>query len=420
MAPKLNVVVICGLVRDFLELTRLESKYVFIFDKSFDWVEHTFIKEEASIQRSILTDIDEFVDRYQNKEIGAVFSSCDHGVAIAAILSFKLGLPCANPKQLLLTHHKYYQRIQLAQAVPEAVPQFMILDPLSPDLKGRQFPFFMKPVKSVLSSHAYKINSKEDFLKALEAPHPPVTFLREFFKLVQVAAGDVEYDCCKTLCEDLISGQQFTVDGFVFGSDVTVVGIVDSVMFPGTMSFASFEYPSKLPLSVQERVKDISIKAIKGLGLTNITFNIEYFYNAETGDLKIIEVNPRFSGQFGDIFEKVDGTNTYDLAVGITCQSVPTFVPRQGKYAVAASFVMRVFKNHVVKSVPSEQDIQKVQQLFPDAKVFVLVEKDTKLSDYIQDSGSFRYCLIHLGANSFSELYHAYDICKGLLPFTLV
>lgn len=50
---------------------------------------------------------------------------------------------------------------------------------------------------------------------------------------------------------------------------------------------------------------DISIRAIKGLGLTNTTFNIEYFYNPESGDLKIIEVNPRFSGQFGDIYEKV-------------------------------------------------------------------------------------------------------------------
>ena len=64
-------------------------------------------------------------------------------------------------------------------------------------------------------------------------------------------------------------------------------------------------YPSKLPAHVQDKARDISIKAIKGLGLTNTTFNIEYFYNPEMEDLKIIEVNPRFSGQFGDIYEKV-------------------------------------------------------------------------------------------------------------------
>ena len=44
---------------------------------------------------------------------------------------------------------------------------------------------------------------------------------------------------------------------------------------------------------------------------------------------------------------QVDGTNTYDAAVGIACQEVPAFAPRKGKYAVAASFVMRVFKNKV-------------------------------------------------------------------------
>jgi hypothetical protein len=82
--------------------------------------------------------------------------------------------------------------------------------------------------------------------------------------------------------------------------------------------------------------------------------------------------------------------------------------------------------------VPSASDIANVQRLYPDASIFVLVEKGTKLSDCIrkqvpnslfteeltlltvrqffsgediQDPGSFRYCLVHLGANSFGELY---------------
>ncbi len=116
-------------------------------------------------------------------------------------------------------------------------------------------------------------------------------------------------------------------------------------------------------MAVQSEVNDISKKAIKGLGINNTTFNIEFFYNKDNGDLKIIEVNPRFSGQFGDIYEKVrdklriylisilskqvDGTNTYDIAVGLACNQQPNFVARQGKYKVAASFVMRVFEDKV-------------------------------------------------------------------------
>jgi len=435
MQRKLSVVVICGLVRDFVELARLNTKYNFIFDNTFDWVEHTFAKGGDS-EHDILADIDQFVKTYSDKHIDAIFSSCDHGVAIAAILASKMGLPCSDPKSCMLTHHKYYQRVQLAQAVPNAVPRFRIMDPKKvadyllhhqhqggEKLVGEEIPaipFFMKPVKSVLSSHAYKIGSEEDLVRALTDPLPPATFLREFFKLIKLAVGDVEYDCCKTLCEELITGEQFTVDGFVYDNKVTILGIVDSIMYPGTMSFASFEYPSKLPQDVQENVKGISEKAIQGLGLTNTTFNIEYFYNPTTGDLKIIEVNPRFSGQFGDIYEKVDGTNTYDIAVGIPCLDVPTFVPCQGKHRVAASFVMRVFSDKKVKSVPTQEDILKVQELFEDAKVFVLVEKDTKLSDYIQDSGSFRYCLVHLGSSSFGQLYKDYETCRGLLRFDLV
>lgn len=421
MAPKVTIVVICGLVRDRIELARLDAKYNIEYNDTFDWMEHMFVKEDTPVDaHDISADIAAFVKSYKNRSISAVFSSCDHGVAIAAILAYQLALPCPNPKQLLLTHHKYYQRLQLKSAVPEAVPTFMILDPTRPDLQGRTFPFFMKPVKSVLSSHAYKITDQAAFALALHAPHPPAAFLKEFNKLVTMAAGQMSHDCCKVLCEELVSGQQFTVDGFVYGSEVTILGIVDSIMYPGTMSFASFEYPSKLPEHIQDKAVNISVRAIKGLGLTNTTFNIEYFYTPETEDLKIIEVNPRFSGQFGDIYEKVDGTNTYDAAVGIACQEVPAFAPRRGKYTVAASFVMRVFENKTVLSVPSASDIAQVQQEFPDAKVFVLVEKGTKLSDYIQDSGSFRYCLVHLGAHSFAELYKAYETCKGLLKFTLV
>lgn len=413
------MVVVCGLVRDGIELSRLQSAYNITFDTTFDWVEHTFVKEDDT-KRDIEADIEAFIAKYSEKNIGAVFSSCDHGVAIAAILSYKLGLTSVHPKPFLLTHHKYYQRLNLAKHVPEVVPGFTILDPTKPADRKMKFPFFMKPVKSVLSSHAYNIKNEADYAQALQNPHPPKTFLTEFNKLVKMAAGPMEHDCCKVLCEELVGGEQFTVDGFVYGNDITIAGITDSIMYPGTMSFASFEYPSKLPEDVQQRVKEVSEKAILGLGITNTTFNIEYFYNRSTGDLKLIEVNPRFSGQFGDIFEKVDGTNTYDVAVSLACQMRPFFVHRQGKYSVAASFVMRIFEDKLVNSVPSAKSVEKLQSIFPDAKVFVLVEPNKRLSDYIQDTGSFRYCLVHLGSQSFEQLYKDYETCKGLLKFEFV
>lgn len=46
----------------------------------------------------------------------------------------------------------------------------------------------------------------DSLAKALKDPHPPVTFLREFFKLVKLAVPDVEYDCCKVYFAPFHSG----------------------------------------------------------------------------------------------------------------------------------------------------------------------------------------------------------------------
>ena len=40
-------------------------------------------------------------------------------------------------------------------------------------------------------------------------------------------------------------------------------------------------------------------------------FNIEMMYDAATDRIGIIEINPRMASQFADLYEKVDGTNSY-------------------------------------------------------------------------------------------------------------
>lgn len=417
MEAKAKVVVICALVRDHIELSAREDKYKFIYDDSFDWLDDAFVNKGDHTTRNIVTTINQFVEKYRNeKDVIAIFSSCDVGVAIASVVANLLGLPCCPPRNMLQTHHKYYQRQLAEQAVPSINPKFQLFDPTRPDLTAeppRDFPFFMKPVKSVLSSHAYKIENYADFTKALIDPLPGTVYLNHLSDMVKSSVPDMDSNFCKVLCEDFISGDQCTVDGFVYNKEVTVMGIVDSIMYPGTQSFASFECPSVFPESIQQQLRDITTRIITGLGLNNITFNVEYFYNKESGQIKLIEVNPRFSGQFGDLYEKLCGTNTYDIALDLACGVKPN-IKNIGKYSVAASFVCRVFANQYVESIPSEDAIKEVERRFENSKVFVLVKAGTKLSDYIQDAVSFRYCLIHLGANSFEELYANYACCKQL------
>jgi hypothetical protein len=129
-----------------------------------------------------------------------------------------------------------------------------------------------------------------------------------------------------------------TVEGFVHGGKATIIGVVDSVMFPGTLAFARFDYPSALSEDVQRRMADIAATLMPGLGFDNGLFNIEMIYDPESDVISIIEINPRMASQFADLYEKVDGTNSYAVLLDIAQAHAP-FARRQGRYAFAASIV---------------------------------------------------------------------------------
>ena len=98
-------------------------------------------------------------------------------------------------------------------------------------------------------------------------------------------------------------------------------------MFPGTLAFARFDYPSALPQSVQARMAEIATTVMEGLGFDNGLFNIEMMYDRETGRVAIIEINPRMASQFADLYEKVDGTNSYEVLLAVGQGRAPAFTP---------------------------------------------------------------------------------------------
>src|SRR5690606_20383348 len=102
------------------------------------------------------------------------------------------------------------------------------------------------------------------------------------------------------LAEKLLEGHQVTVEGFVYNHVIQFLGIVDSVMYPGTFCFARFNYPCELHKDIQEHMYDIAERCIQGIQLNNSFFNIEMIYNVEKNSIHIIEINPRLASQFAD------------------------------------------------------------------------------------------------------------------------
>lgn len=401
-----NILVICPTTWDMDQLNQLQfrERYHFIFEGHYS--------RNDPGQFDVEEFLEHIVSTYKNHNIDGVLGTHDYpGSILAAVTAKLLGYPCAEPQKILLCQHKYYSRKAQQRLVPTATPGFF---PFHPDRTRKTdlhlpFPFFVKPVKSFFSHMAKKINNFDEFLSFLPKVKPHITqFVRPFNVLLKKYA-DFELDGSLFIAEQFLEGSQVTVEGYSFQGDVFIMGITDSIMYPGTSSFERFEYPSKLPASVQERMANIARCFIQGIELNNTVFNIEMIYKKNMETIHIIEVNTRMSYQFSDMFEKVDGTNSYDIQLKLATGERPVFRNNCGSFKVAVSFVFRVFEDKTVKRLPTEEEIFKLHTKFPDLRMKVLVSEGEKLSDHLQDNESYRYLVINLGGSSWQDVYSRFE-----------
>lgn len=370
--------------------------------------------------RDLRIEIDELFDFCARQRIGAVASTDDYpGSALAAIVARHFRLSGANPEANLLCQHKYFSRQIQQQACPEAVPRFHLLD-ARPEvaLPELQFPVFVKPVKSYLSMGAQQVDNAADLRGIQNDWLRRKPFFEIFERLLRQYTGR-RVDHCFLLAEELLKGEQVTLDGYAYEGEVFVTGIVDSVMFPGTLAFKRFEYPSSLPDMVQARMRAIARDAILALDYGNAQFNIEFTWDPDTYRVAIIEINPRMSSQFADLYEKVDGTNGYRIMLDLARGLRPRMTRGEGRYTRAASCVLRTFENHRVLRIPGPDDIAAVHERYPEVRVEVIAEQGKKLSQQLQDGRSYRYGLLNIGGRDRQEISEIFESCVQRLGFVL-
>jgi biotin carboxylase len=179
----------------------------------------------------------------------------------------------------------------------------------------------------------------------------------------------VEIGTTRLIAEGLLNGAQVTVEGYAYGGEVHILGVVDSIFFPDSLAFSRFDYPSALPDAVQERMADIAKRLMQGLGFDNGMFNVEMMYDAGEDRIAIIEINPRMASQFADLYEKVDGTNSYEVLLDLGLGVRPSPKRGQGKYRFAASCVLRAFEDGVVAALPCEEKLAEIERAYPDIRV---------------------------------------------------
>lgn len=358
-------------------------------------------------------DVLEFVrSSAARADLAGVLSSSDYpGATLAAAIASAAGLPGPTAVQALRASHKLASREMQLRSVPEATARHCRVDPSAPRLEeGLDFPCFVKPVKGAFSMFARRVDSQAELEEALDRPavHEFRTGYLGIFNRMWAHYVGEPIDGRYFIAEELLSGSQVTVEGFVAAGESVIVGIVDSELHPGTGSFSRFVYPSLLPAQVQERMADIARRCIAGLGLRRTFFNIEMVFDPRRDRVSIIEVNPRICGQFADLYEKVDGTNTYATAVALATGQEVRWRPRQGSFAWAASVPLRLFEPSRALAVPDPERIARIEEKRPGTRIWNEIIPGPEFDDFGHEDGiSLRYGVVNLGAESRADLEDA-------------
>ena len=153
-----------------------------------------------------------------------------------------------DPKASLICQSKYLSRLAQSRIVPDAVPPFWPIDVAEyarlPD--GLVFPAFVKPMKSFFSIGAQRIETAAELREVKRKWAELDAFFMPLDRLLRRHIG-VEIGTTRLIAEGLLKGAQVTVEGYAYGGDVHILGVVNSIFFPGTLAFSRFDYPSALP-----------------------------------------------------------------------------------------------------------------------------------------------------------------------------
>jgi len=368
----------------------------------------------------ILALIEDTLARHRGSRLAGVTSGVGYpGMSGASIIAQRLGLPGPHPEHVMGFEHKYYSRLAQKEFVPEAVPAFHLLDPHRMESIGDiAFPAFLKPVKSCMSINAHRIDSADELRRLARRALLPHGFVEPFNDMLR-AYTRYPLHASYLLVESLLEGVQVSLEGYVWHGEVHVMGILDAIMFPGTISFRRFQYPSRLSGQVQARMKDIAQRLLTGIGYDSAPFNLELIYDPRTDGIHVIEVNPKIASQFADLFLKVDGVSAFSVLLQLALGEEPGFRRSQGEFSIAATCVLRTFEDRRVVRVPSTETIEAIVSDYPDALIEIHATPGMKLSDQMQDAQSFRYGLVNIGAGSEHELEEKFAHIARRLDFEL-
>ncbi|MEU3205947.1 CocE/NonD family hydrolase C-terminal non-catalytic domain-containing protein [Streptomyces cyaneofuscatus] len=284
------------------------------------------LQEDTTTVDELLTDARAVLDAHEGS-IDAIVGYRDFPVStLVPLLSKEYKTTSTSLESVVKCEHKYWSRLEQRKVIDEH-PRFGIVDLDSDDPRppeGMSFPMWLKPALAYSSELAFGVGDMDEFRTAVAEIRggiarvgKPFEAILDLLELPPEMAGVGGQVC---LAEEAMTGIQVAVEGYAHQGEVTVYGVLDSINYPDSSSFLRHQYPSTLPAPVIQQLHDVSERTMRQIGMDDATFSIEFFYDPKTGDISLLEINPRHSQSHAEMFHFVDGVpnhhRMFRLALG--------------------------------------------------------------------------------------------------------
>ncbi len=410
----------------------MKPRVLILFD--YDWDEQGFARLEPYYEfdragfdlfsfpdnaRLINFNIERFVGhlirRHKKRPYSAVLSNHEQfGALAAALFAEKTGLHGPSVLSILSAQHKLWMRTVLQEVCPQANVAFR---PLNCDIGDRPpqetgWPLFVKPIKAAYSVLARNCRSQQDLEELTRFSWHEKWVIRrlvEPFDRLRRERLPQAPSAHRMLMEQSVSGLQFNLDGFFYQGRAHSLGMVDEIMYPKTQAFLRFHYPSRLTTTVQERALNVAEQFLSRVGFDHSFFNMEFFIEDGTDEIKVIEFNPRLGSQLADLYGRVDGVDVFAMQLALAQGNDPRLVAKtQTDQTCAASFVFRKFDGAASPPELTSQAKAQFKQQFPDGLLFEFRKSEVGLQREYKWLGSHRYGVMHLGGKDANDLKENY------------
>ncbi len=376
-----------------------------------------------AVRQAATYDIDDLLDQAQanlaEKDPTGIATYWDFpSSCLVPILAEEHGLPTPGLRAEVSFEHKYWSRLLQRQVAPEDTPGFAAVDVFTAsadDPAPLSFPFWLKPVKSYASHLGFRIDSTDDYRHALRELRGGIDRLGVPFQNVLDRVDDLPTEVAEiggrgAIAEQIIDGQQCTLEGHVRNGEVDIHGVFAIERGEDGSTFTHYLYPSHVSDAARAQMRATATGLMQAAGYDDAAFNIEFFIDEDAGRAWILEVNPRISQEHSHLMEWVDGATNLEVMAQIALGRRPTLLRGEGPSAVAAKFFVREWQDAIVTSAPDEDRLRALEERHAPCAIEVTVQEGDRLSE-LRDQEAYSYIVayVYLGRDSEEELHEAYD-----------